>query len=82
MLDGALFSSNSSIREFQQGRAGYVIDSVKQALLLPQDMEELKNLKKHEVFLILKKDWAMVRSDIHTYIYIYIHIYFLNIFSL
>ena len=82
MLDGALFSSSSSIREFQQGRAGYVVDSVKQALLLPQDMEELKNLKKHEVFLILKKDLAMVRSDIHTYIYIYIHIYFLNIFSL
>lgn len=69
MLDGALFSSSSSIREFQQGRAGYVVDSVKQALLLPQDMEKLKNLKKHEVFLILKKDLAMVRFDIHTYIF-------------
>lgn len=69
MLDGALFSSSSSIREFQQGRARYVVDSVKQALLLPQDMEELKNLKKHEVFLILKKDLAMVCFDIHTYIF-------------
>ena len=52
-----------------------MVDSVKQALLLPQDMEELKNLKKHEVFLILKKDLAMVRFDIHTYIYIYTYIF-------
>ena len=61
VLDGAPLSSSSSIWEFQQGRAGKVVDSMEQALLLPWDMEELKNLKKHEVFLILKKDLAMVQ---------------------
>nr|POF00145.1 hypothetical protein CFP56_19101 [Quercus suber] len=59
VLDGALLSSSSSNRKFQQGRAGYVADSVEQALLLPWDIEELRNLKKHEVFLTLKKDLAM-----------------------
>jgi len=71
VLDGAPLSSSSSIKEFQQGRAGYVVDSVEQALLLPRDMEELKNLKKHEVFLTLKRDLAMVRSDIHICTYIF-----------
>ena len=72
VLDRDPLSSSSSIREFQQGRAGYVVDSVEQALLLPWDMEELKNLKKHEVFLTLTGDLAMVHSDIHIYIYTYI----------
>ena len=30
-------------------------------LLLPRDMNELRNLKKHEVFLSLKRDLALVR---------------------
>ena len=67
VLDGAPLSSSSSIWEFQQGRAGKVVDSMEQALLLPWDMEELKNLKKHEVFLTLKRDLAMVRFDIHIF---------------
>ena len=73
VLDGAPLSSSYSIWEFQQGRAGYVVYSMKQALLLLWDMEELKNLKKHEVFLTLKRDLAMVHSDIH--------IFFKHIFS-
>ena len=35
-------------------------DSVEQALLLPQDMAKLQNLKKHEMFLSLKRDLALV----------------------
>ena len=30
--------------------------------LLPQDMADLRSLKKHEVFLTLKRDLAMVSS--------------------
>lgn len=37
-------------------------DSLEQALLLPQDMAELKNLEKHEVLLTLKRDLALVIS--------------------
>ena len=36
-------------------------NSVKQALLLPRDMVELCNLEKHEMFLSLKRDLALVR---------------------
>ena len=61
VLDGAHIPLNSSIHRFNNGRASYVANSVKQALLLPQDMAELRNLKKHEMFLFLKRDLALVR---------------------
>ena len=53
VLYGAPFPFDSSIRDFQQGKVGYVVDLVEQALLLPRDMVELRNLKKCEVFLSL-----------------------------
>ena len=61
-LLGASLPSNSSNREFQQGRVGYMPNFVEQAFLLPRDIEELRNLMKHNVFLILKRDLAMVSS--------------------
>ena len=51
--------TDSSIREFDNGKAGYVANSVEQALL-PRDMVKLRNLKKHEMFLSLKRDLALV----------------------
>ena len=36
-------------------------DTVKQALLLPEDMAELRDMKRHGVFLSLKRYLAMVR---------------------
>ena len=60
MLDGFPFPANSSIRDFQQGKAGYVADAVKQSLLLLDDMVDLRTMRKHEVFLSLKRDLAMV----------------------
>ena len=58
---------------------------VEQAFLLPRDMVELRNLKKHEMFLFLKSDLALVR--VHTilllvlsffcfFFVIYIYIYY------
>ena len=44
------------IRNFDNGRVNYIANSVEQALLLPRDMAELRNLKKHEMFLSLKRD--------------------------
>ena len=64
-LDGALLPLDSSIRDFQKGKAGYVANALEQPLLLPQDMVDLKTLKKHEIFLTLKKDLAMVNSLVH-----------------
>ena len=35
-------------------------NALEQPLLLPQDMADLRTLKKHKVFLTLKRDLAMV----------------------
>ena len=36
-------------------------NAVEQTLLLPKDMDELRNLKKHELFLSVKRDLTLVR---------------------
>ena len=60
MLDGALLLADASIRDFQGGKASYVADAVEQALLLPGDMVELRSMRRHEIFLSLKRYLAMV----------------------
>ena len=60
MLDKAPLLIDASIRNFQQGKADYVADAVEQALLLPKDMADLRSLRKHEVFLSLKRDLTLV----------------------
>ena len=55
VLDGALLPLDFSIRDFQKGKTGYVANALEQPLLLPQDMVDLRTLKKLEVFLTLKK---------------------------
>lgn len=60
MLDGAPLLANASIRDYQGGKAGYVADTVEQALLFPNDMTKLRNLRRHEVFLSLKRYLGMV----------------------
>nr|POF11364.1 hypothetical protein CFP56_57284 [Quercus suber] len=63
--EGKVDPHDSSIRNFDNGRAGYVANSVEQALLLPWDMAELQNLKKHEMFLSLKRDLALATQAAH-----------------
>ena len=59
----------ASIRNFDGGRAGYVANAMEQTLLLPKDMDELRNLKKHELFLSAKRDLALVRF-LYTHFFI------------
>ena len=40
---------------------GCVANAMEQSLLLPKDMVNLRSIRKHEVFLGLKRDLAMVR---------------------
>ena len=92
MLDRAPLPLDSSIRDFQKSKAGYVANKLEQPLLLPQDMADLRTLKKHEVFLTLKRDLAMVCTSIYflyTYTYIlfiivvmYLYYYFFKRFTL
>ena len=65
MLDGALLLTNASIRDFHQGKDGYVADAMEQALQLSKDMANLRSLRGHEVFLSLKRDLAMVSLSIN-----------------
>ena len=80
MLDGAILTTDASIRDFQQGRCGYLADVVEYALLLPGDMADLRSMR-HEMFLSLKRDLALVSPPTTTpfilllLIYIYIYIY-------
>jgi len=60
MLDGAPLLTDASIKDFQGGKAGYMADAVEQALLLLSDMAELWSMRRHEVFLSLKRYRAMV----------------------
>jgi len=68
VLYGAPLPLDSSIRDFQKGKVGYVASALEQPLLLLQDMAELRTLKKHEVFLTLKRDLTMLRL---FYLFIY-----------
>lgn len=73
MLNGASLPSDASVRDFAKGRARYVANSVEQTLLLARDMSKLRNFKRHEVFLSLKMDLALVKilTPTHPFFYIY-----------
>lgn len=61
ILDGAAIIANASIRSSQPGKVAYVADALEQALLLPEDMTGLRQMRKYEVFLTLKKELALVK---------------------
>ena len=76
-LDKATLPVDASIRDFQQRKAGYVANAVEQALLLLEDMTDLRLIRKYEVFLSLKRVLALVSpSTVPSILYIYIYIYF------
>ena len=64
MLDGAPMPANASIKDFRGRKAGYVANTAEQALLLPEDMADLRFLRRHKVFLSLKMDLTMVSLSI------------------
>ena len=45
MLDGEPLLADASIHDLQGGTAGYVANVVEQALLLPEDMAELRGMR-------------------------------------
>ena len=48
VMDEAPLLTNASINDFQHEKARYVANAVKQALLLPRDMANLRSMKKHK----------------------------------
>ena len=49
------------LMDFQKGEGTYVADALERSLLLLADMAELRNLKRQEVFLSMKRYLGMVR---------------------
>ena len=68
---------DSSIRDFQKGKVGYVANALEQPLLLPDDMVDLRTMKKHEVFLTLKRDLALVSFSFFLFLFFYFFFIFL-----
>ena len=60
VLNGSPFPLDSSIRDFQKRKAGYMANALEHPLLLPDNMADLRTMKEHEVFLTLKKDLTLV----------------------
>ena len=52
---------NASLRDFNKGEGTYVADTLERSLLLPADMVDLKNLRRQEIFLSMKRYLGIVR---------------------
>ena len=52
---------NTSLRDFNKGEGTYMADTLERSLLLPIDMEDLKKLRRQELFLSMKRYLSMVR---------------------
>ena len=61
MLHGELLMDDASLRVFQGCESTYVTDALERTLLLPADMDELRGLRRQEIFLNIKRYLGMVR---------------------
>ena len=61
MLYGEPLRETASMRDLGDGEGGYVADALGRTMLLPTDVEELKNMRMQEVFLSAKRYLGMVR---------------------
>ena len=62
-MDRVAIPWNSSIKEYQRGHFAHVAEALEQPLLLPKDMDVVRKLKQHDLFLSLKRDLTMVSSQ-------------------
>ena len=64
-LDGVPIAWDTSVRNYQGGQAGHIVEGLEQLLLLSRDMEAYRRFSQQELFLSLKRDLAMVSNSIH-----------------
>ena len=60
MHGGEPLKDDASLGDFNGGIGCHVASAVKEALLLPRDMAELKNARKNELFLNNKRYLGMI----------------------
>ena len=63
ILSGEPLMDDASIRDFNRGIGGHAASALEQTLLLPNDMVELRSLRRSEVFLHIKRFLGMVRAN-------------------
>ena len=61
MLHREPLMDNASLKDFNKGEGIYVVDALERSLLLPADMADLKNFRRQELFLSIKRYLGMVR---------------------
>ena len=61
MLHREPLLETASMRDLGDGEGGYVVDALGRTMLLPTDVEELKNMRMQEVFLSTKRYLGIVR---------------------
>ena len=66
-LDGAPLAWDTSVRNYQGGQAGHIVEALEQPLLLSRDMEAYRHFGQQELFLSLKRDLAMVSNSIYFF---------------
>ena len=82
MLGGEPLTDDASIRDFNGGIGCHVASVLKETLLLPRDMVELRGFKRSEVFLHTKRFLGMVSIYFFTiFFYILVTILILFFFS-
>ena len=59
-LDGVAISWNSTIREFKNGHAQYLAETLEQPFFLPKDTAALRHMRQLNLFMSLKRDLALV----------------------
>ena len=62
MLGGEPLRDDASIRDFNDGIGCHVASAIEEALLLPKDMAEIKNMRKNQIILDNKRYLGIVRS--------------------
>ena len=62
MHSGEPLRDDASIRDFNCGIGCHIASAIKEALLLPKDMAEIKNVRKNELILDNKRYLSMVRN--------------------
>ena len=68
-LDGVPIAWDTSIRNYQGGQAGHVVEALEQPFILPKDMEAYRRFSQQELFLSLKRDLVMVSNSIQNFFF-------------
>jgi len=61
-MDGAFIPYKSTITESSKGHSMYLAQALEQPLLLPKDMDALRQMRQLDLFMFLKRDLAMVNA--------------------